>query len=62
MSGLYRSRRYRIVAGVCGGIAEKMGWDPWMVRLGWLILSTLPGPLWVVYVLLWVLLPEDPIS
>ena len=56
----YRSRRNRRIAGVCGGIAEGLGWDPTMVRIAYVVLSlcstTFPGIL--VYVILWVAMPE----
>ncbi|TMR11875.1 PspC domain-containing protein [Nonomuraea turkmeniaca] len=57
---MYRSREHRIIAGVCGGIADKLGWSPTLVRVLWLLLSLIPGPLWVVYVVMWVLVPEAP--
>jgi phage shock protein C len=48
-----------IIAGVCGGIAEKFNWDPSLVRVGYVLLSILsaafPGIL--VYIILWVILP-----
>lgn len=58
--GLQRSRRHRVVAGVCGGIAEWLGWDPTLVRVLFVLVSVLsagfPGIL--VYIALWVLMPE----
>ncbi|HSP88610.1 MAG TPA: PspC domain-containing protein [Ignavibacteriaceae bacterium] len=55
---LKRSRN-SIIAGVCGGIAEKFNWDPSLVRVGYVLLSILsaafPGVL--VYIILWVILP-----
>ena len=30
---LVRSRRHRMIAGVCGGLAEWLGWDPTLVRI-----------------------------
>lgn len=59
---MYRSKEHRIIAGVCGGIADKLGWSPTLVRVLWLLLSLLPGPMWVLYVVLWVVLPEGPRS
>jgi phage shock protein PspC (stress-responsive transcriptional regulator) len=59
-SGLQRSRDNRMIAGVCGGLAEWLGWDPTLVRLLFVLVSVLsaafPGIL--VYVLLWILMPE----
>ena len=57
---MYRSREHRILAGVCGGLADKLGWSPTFVRILWLLLSLIPGPLWVVYVAMWILVPEEP--
>ncbi|MEQ4725304.1 PspC domain-containing protein [Nonomuraea sp. B19D2] len=59
---MYRSREHRILAGVCGGLADKMGLPPTLVRILWLLLSLIPGPLWVVYVAMWILVPEEPRS
>ena len=57
---LRRSTEHRRIAGVCGGIAEHFDWDPTMVRVAYIVLSVLsvgfPGIL--VYVLLWILMPE----
>ncbi|MEW9553995.1 PspC domain-containing protein [Nonomuraea sp. NPDC050783] len=57
---MYRSREHRIIAGVCGGIADKLGLPPTLVRILWLLLSLIPGPLWVVYVAMWILVPQEP--
>ncbi|MFI7617397.1 PspC domain-containing protein [Nonomuraea terrae] len=57
---MYRSREHRIIAGVCGGIADKLGLPPTLIRILWLILSLIPGPLWVVYIAMWILVPEQP--
>lgn len=59
--GFYRSRRHRIFFGVCGGIAERLGWDPNVVRVLYVLLSILsagfPGIL--VYLVLWLAVPEE---
>jgi phage shock protein C len=59
---LQRSRKHRMIAGVCGGIAEWLGWQPARVRLLYVLVSVLsvafPGIL--VYVVLWVVLPKAP--
>lgn len=58
--GFYRSRRHRIFFGVCGGIAERLDWDPNLVRVLYVLLSILsagfPGIL--VYLILWLAVPE----
>ena len=57
---LQRSRKDKMIAGVCGGIAEWMGWDPTVVRLFYILLSILsaafPGVL--VYLILWLVTPQ----
>lgn len=57
---LYRSRRHRIIAGVCGGIAEYLGWSPTRVRILTLLSFLLPGPQIVIYLLVWVVVPSEP--
>ena len=37
----FRRSRQRMIAGICGGLAEKMGWSPDRVRLGYVVLSIL---------------------
>jgi len=55
-----RRSRDRMIAGVCGGFAEWLGWKPDRVRVAYVILSILsaafPGVL--VYLLLWLLVPD----
>ncbi|GAA2654804.1 MULTISPECIES: PspC domain-containing protein [Nonomuraea] len=57
---MHRSREHRIIAGVCGGIADRLGLPPTLVRIVWLLLSLIPGPLWILYVVLWVIMPNGP--
>jgi phage shock protein C len=57
---LYRSRHKKIIAGVCGGLADWLGWDVTLVRVLFVLVSLLsaafPGIL--IYVLLWALMPK----
>jgi phage shock protein PspC (stress-responsive transcriptional regulator) len=59
---LTRSRSHRIIAGVCGGIAEWLGWDPTVVRVLYVLVSILsvafPGI--IVYLVLWLVMPQAP--
>ncbi|HEX2223648.1 MAG TPA: PspC domain-containing protein [Thermoanaerobaculia bacterium] len=60
---LYRSREHRILAGVCGGFADWLGWNPTLVRIAFVILSIFPGagiPGIIVYLVLWMLMPKAP--
>lgn len=51
----------KVIAGVCGGLAKYLGWDPTIVRLLYLIISIIsaafPGIL--VYIILWLVMPEE---
>jgi phage shock protein C len=57
---LYRSRSDRTIAGVCGGLAEYFGLDSTVVRLVFVIMFLLGGHGLLVYLILWVLMPEKP--
>jgi phage shock protein C len=57
---LRRSRRNRWLGGVCGGLAEWLGWDALLVRILYVVVSiasaAFPGIL--VYVVLWIAMPS----
>ena len=57
-----RSRRDRMIAGICGGFAQSLGWNSTTVRILYVLLSVIsagfPGTL--VYILLWFVMPEEP--
>jgi phage shock protein C len=59
-NALRRSSRNRVLAGVCGGLAEWLGWDATLVRILYVVVSILsvafPGIL--VYLVLWVVMPK----
>ena len=57
---LHRSRRNRMIAGVCGGLADSLGWDPTLVRFLYVLISILSAafPGIIVYLVLWVVMPE----
>ena len=61
MPPLHRSRRNRMIAGVCGGLAEWLGWDVTLVRVAYVLVSVIsaafPGIL--VYIVLWIAMPES---
>jgi len=60
MKRLYRSRTNRVIAGVCGGIAEYSNIDPTIVRLLWLLLSLIWGSGIIAYIIAWIIIPEEP--
>lgn len=59
---LQRSKTNRMIAGVCGGLAKWLGWDPTLVRIAYVLGSILsvafPGL--IMYLILWVVMPEEP--
>ncbi|RLE62902.1 MAG: PspC domain-containing protein [Thermoprotei archaeon] len=57
---LYRSKKDRMIAGVCGGIAEYLGIDPTIVRLLWILLCLINGIGILLYILAAIIIPEEP--
>ena len=55
---LYRSRNQRMVAGVCGGLADYFDIDPTVIRLLFLILAVFGGSGLVVYLVMWIVVPD----
>lgn len=57
---LYRSDSEKMIAGVCGGIAEYFNLDPTLVRIGYILLSIFTifsGVL--AYIVLWIVIPHS---
>jgi phage shock protein C len=57
---LRRSRRNKILGGVCGGLAEWLEWDATLVRILYVAVSILSAafPGMLVYVVLWIVVPK----
>ncbi|MFP4200936.1 MAG: PspC domain-containing protein [Bacillota bacterium] len=55
---LRRSRKERILAGVCGGVAEYFSVDPVLVRLLWAAFALLEGAGILLYIVAWIIMPE----
>jgi phage shock protein PspC (stress-responsive transcriptional regulator) len=56
---LTRSRK-GMIAGVCAGIADYVGWDPTLVRVGYILLSVLTAFSGVIaYLVLWIVMPKE---
>ena len=51
----------KLVAGVCGGIANYLGWDTTLVRLFYVLLSLVSAafPGFFIYVILWIIMPNE---
>jgi phage shock protein C len=57
---LYRSNQNKIIAGVCGGIAEYLNMDPTLVRLGFVLLAFAGGSAILLYIVLAIIVPRAP--
>ena len=57
---LYRSRVNRMIAGVCGGWGEYLGIDPNLLRIGWLVLTFVWGTGLLLYLIMAIVIPENP--
>ncbi|HVR38617.1 MAG TPA: PspC domain-containing protein [Thermoanaerobaculia bacterium] len=57
---LQRSEKNKMIAGVCGGIAEWLAWDPTLVRVAYVLVSIFSAafPGMIVYVILWAVMPK----
>ena len=51
--------RQRWIAGVCSGLARRFGVSAGAVRLVFVLSCLLPGPQFVLYIVLWVLMPAE---
>ena len=56
---LYRSDENKMLAGVCGGLAEYFGVDPTLIRLAWVVFSLLGGSGLLAYILAAIIIPRD---
>ena len=59
-TSLTRPQSDKVIAGVCAGIADRFGWNRTAVRLVFLLSCLLPGPQFLLYVVLWVIMPKRP--
>ena len=57
---LYRSMNNKMIAGVCGGVAEYFGLDPALVRLGWIVFCALGGSGVLAYIIAAIVIPKAP--
>ncbi len=57
---LWRSRRERKIAGVCGGLAQYFKMDPSFMRIIFVFFFLFGGCVFLIYVLMWILVPLEP--
>jgi phage shock protein PspC (stress-responsive transcriptional regulator) len=58
-AGLVRPRRGRWIAGVCAGLARRYDTSPLLVRALFIVSTIIPGPQFLIYILLWILIPNE---
>lgn len=56
---LHRSKKKRVIAGVCGGLGEYLNIDPVILRVIWVILIFAWGAGLLAYIIAWILIPEE---
>ncbi|MCW2534086.1 MAG: phage shock protein PspC [Blastococcus sp.] len=56
---LRRDTRNKMIAGVCAGIARRYGLPVTGLRVAFVLSCILPGPQFIAYLLLWLLIPAD---
>lgn len=56
---LYRSETHRVIAGVCGGLADYFALDATLIRIIFVILSVFNGIGVVIYLVLWLIVPTE---
>jgi len=59
---LYRSKKDRKIAGICGGLAEYLETDPTLIRLIFVLLFFVSGfaPMIITYLIGWIIIPLNP--
>jgi phage shock protein C len=57
---LYRSQTNRMVAGVCGGLAQYFNVDPTLIRVLFVLLAVLGGSGLLLYIAMWIIVPKQP--
>jgi phage shock protein C len=60
MKKLYRSKEYRVIAGVCGGLGEYFNIDPIIFRMIFIALLINGGAGIIIYILMWIFVPVKP--
>jgi phage shock protein PspC (stress-responsive transcriptional regulator) len=56
---LTRDTRHRVIAGVCSGLARRFGLSRTGLRVAFVVSCILPGPQFIAYLVLWVVMPAD---
>lgn len=58
---LYRSKKDKVLGGICGGLGEYFEIDPVLIRILWVILTVLSvGAGIIAYLICWIIIPQKP--
>lgn len=62
MQKLYRSRKDKMIAGICGGVGERFSIDPTLIRLAVVFVGVASGilPMVAAYTVGWIIIPVEP--
>jgi phage shock protein C len=58
-NALVRPRQGRVIGGVCAALAQRFDLQPWLVRLLFVLSCFLPGPQFLLYIALWIIVPSE---
>lgn len=59
---LYRSRKDRMLGGVCSGLGTYFNIDPVLIRLAWVVGFFVGGVGFLAYIIAWIIIPEEPLQ
>jgi phage shock protein PspC (stress-responsive transcriptional regulator) len=59
---IYRDSQNAMIGGVCAGLAKYLDVDPTLVRLGWVALFLIGGTGLLLYLIAWLIIPEEPVG
>jgi phage shock protein C len=59
---LYRSMKNKMLGGVSAGLGEYLTIDPTLVRLAFVALALMGGPGIVIYLIMWLVVPPEPVD
>lgn len=59
---LYRSFHNKKIAGICGGLGDYFNIDPTIIRILWLLLLIFYGTGFILYLILWIVVPQESVS
>lgn len=59
MTDLIRPKSGRVIGGVCAALARRFNLSPTVVRLIFILSCLLPGPQFIIYIALWIIVPSE---